>query len=628
MCGIAGLYNFTSKADVDADLLDNMCRVIAHRGPDDQGLFIAGPIGLGMRRLSVIDLSTGKQPIHNEDGTIWTVFNGEIYNFRELRAQLEARGHRFYTKADTEVIVHAYEEYGEECVHHFRGMFGFAVWDRRAQKLFIARDRFGIKPLHYTVCDGALLFGSELKSLLQHPALAAEINYQAFNHYLSYLYTPANETMLKGVFKLPPAHTLTVANGQIKIRQYWDIRPQPDNSLTEDEAIERLRELIRESVKLRLVSDVPIGAFLSGGIDSSSVVATMSALLDRPVKTFSVGFPEADFNETQYAREVAARLGTEHYELEVTTSSLEIIDDLIWCLDEPMGDSSAIPTYLVSRLAREHVTVSLSGDGGDELFAGYQHHVRYQGEAIIDKIPLAVRQTVLAGVSRMMPSGMRGKNLLNLYSQSTADRLINRGTFFNDAQKLQLLAKPAYEKIMKETAGPLFPAEFRRLIERRSLADVLYIDLKRYLPLDILTKVDRMSMAHSLEARVPLLDHKLAEFVATIPTELKLRGKSTKYIFKQAMRDLLPVSILERKKQGFALPLKHWLKREWRGFLLDHLLDDRTRARGLFRADYIEELYRDHCAGRDHSLLLWMLLVFELWCRKFVDERPRPKTTK
>lgn len=620
MCGIAGIYNFQSKNPVNWNLLNSMCKVIAHRGPNDQGIFIDGEIGLGMRRLSIIDLETGRQPVHNEDRTIWTVFNGEIYNFVELRKTLTSLGHEFYTKTDTEVIVHAYEEYGEDCVEYFRGMFAFAVWDSRNNKLFIARDRFGIKPLHYAICNGSLIFGSELKSLLQHPALYPEINYQSLNHYLSYLYTPAQETILKGVYKLPPGHTLICHKGKIQLRQYWDIRPEPDYSLTENAVVEKLRYLIRKAVNYRLVSDVPIGAFLSGGLDSSTIVANMTELLDRPVKTFSVGFPEADFNEAVYARTVAKALGTEHYELEVTPDSLSIVEDLVWFLDEPMGDSSAIPTYLVSKLASQHVTVALSGDGGDEMFAGYDHYLRYQSESIVDKVPQALRKHLFNFIMDLMPTHMRGKNLLQHLSLSHADRFANGSKFFQKSHIYQLLTHDAYQQVMAETTTPLFPVEYHKLLEHHSLANILYVDLKRYLPLDILTKVDRMSMSHSLEVRVPFLDHELAKFIATIPTELKLCRKNPKYILKKTMRHHLPEDIINRKKQGFAIPLKHWFKNEWKHFLLDNLLNETARTRGIIQQEYIVKLYNEHCAGKDHSLQLWMLLVFELWCRKFLDK--------
>lgn len=621
MCGIAGVYNFQSQTPVDKILLNRMCQVIAHRGPNDQGIFIKEAIGLGMRRLSVIDLATGQQPIHNEDQTVWTVFNGEIYNFVELRTKLIACGHKFYTNTDTEVIVHAYEEYGENCVDHLRGMFAFAVWDNNLKKLFIARDRFGVKPLHYAICKGSLIFGSELKSILQHPLLYPEINYQAFHHYLAYLYTPDQETILKGVCKLPPGYTLTCYQGKITLHQYWDIRPQPDYHLTEESVVIELRRLIREAVKYRLVSDVPIGAFLSGGLDSSTVVATMTDLLDHPVKTFSVGFSEADFNESIYAREVAVALGTDHYELEVTPQmALGAMDNLIWFLDEPMGDSSAIPTYLVSQLARQHVTVALSGDGGDEMFAGYDHYVRYQSESIVDKVPQGLRKHLFNFINALMPKGMRGRNLLRHLSLPTVDRLLESRAFFPESQMNQMLTPAAYQHLQEETTNPLFPVEYRKLFEQHSLPNLLYVDLKRYLPLDVLTKVDRMSMAHSLEVRVPLLDQEMAKFVATIPPNLKLYGKNSKYILKQVMRSRLPHSVLNRKKQGFAIPLKYWFKQEWRDFLLDTLLDETTRTRGIIQPAYIIKLYNEHCAGQDHSLHLWMLLVFELWCRRFLDK--------
>lgn len=627
MCGIVGIYNFEFQNSVRWNLINRMCQVITHRGPNDQGIFIDRSIGLGMRRLSIIDLETGQQPVHNEDRSIWTVFNGEIYNFVELRKSLISLGHEFYTKTDTEVIVHAYEEYGEDCVDYFRGMFAFAIWDSRIDKLFIGRDRFGIKPLHYAICNGTLIFGSELKSLLQHPSLYPEINYQALNHYLSYLYTPDQETMLKGVYKLPPGHTLSCYKGKIKIRQYWDIHPEPNYALTEESVVEKLRYLIRKAVNYRLVSDVPIGAFLSGGLDSSTVVANMMDLLNHPVKTFSVGFPEAEFNESVYARQVAKALGTEHYELEVTPDALSIVDDLIWFLDEPMGDSSAIPTYLLSKLASEHVKVALSGDGGDEMFAGYDHYLRYQSEAVVDNVPQKLRKYLFDFIVDVMPTDMRGKNLLQHLSLSHADRFINGSKFFQKPHIYQLLTPDAYQQVINETTAPLFPVKFQKMLEHHSLANILYIDLKRYLPLDILTKVDRMSMSHSLEVRVPLLDHELAKFIATIPPKLKLFGKNSKYILKQTMSNRLPNNIINRKKQGFAIPLKHWFKNEWKQFLLDHLLDDTTQTRGIIQQEYVIKLYNEHCAGKDHSLQLWMLLVFELWCRKFLDKNSFPNFT-
>jgi len=598
-----------------------MCAAMVHRGPDDEGVYIGAgaTAGLAMRRLSIIDLASGRQPVRNESGSIWVVLNGEIYNFRELRRSLEQRGHTFYTGTDTEVIVHLYEEYGADCVSKLRGMFAFALWDARAKTLFLARDRLGIKPLYYVECGGRLAFASELKVLLQLPEVERALNWQAVNHLFTFGTTPASESIVAGVHKLEPGHTLTLVTGAGPVlRRYWDVRFEPDYGRSEHYFTNRLRELLEESVRLHLVSDVPLGAFLSGGIDSSSVVATMARLSGCPVKTFSIGFREPDHDETRYARQVAERFGTEHRELILEPDITGLLDDLAWHLDEPFGDPSAIPTYMVSKLAAEQVTVVLSGDGGDELFAGYDKYRVESRERRYQRLAAPVRP-VLAAVSAAMPEGARGKNFLRHFSLAGAARYLDAQMLFQFDQKRRLFQPAALEHFRNDAWH-----DAAVLLEAANgdwLSSLQYFDLKHYLPLDILTKVDRMSMAHSIEARVPLLDHKLVEFAASVPPEFRLRNGSTKHIFKQALRDILPGAVIDRPKQGFAVPLGHWFRGGLAGFIRDTLLSERCRQRGIFNEGYLERLIGLHERGRPLDLQLWTLLSFELWCRTFLDDQ-------
>ncbi len=617
MCGIAGIFEFESGAKASAEAVRRMCEVIRHRGPDDQGIYCQGPIGLGARRLSIIDLTTGHQPLANEDQSVWVVFNGEIYNFRELRQKLEGLGHRFSTATDTEVIVHLYEEYGVDFVRHLRGMFAIALWDNRAHRLLLVRDRLGIKPLYYWQQANRLVFGSELKCLLQLPGTRPSIDLESLNRYLSLGYIPDPDTIFQGVRKLPPGRLLLVEAPTVREQQYWEL-PWPEESAppSEEECCEQLRELLRESVRLRLVSDVPLGALLSGGIDSSTVVAVMSRLLDRPVKTFSIGFSEEDFNELAYARQVARHLGTEHHELVVRPQAAHLFGRLIGYFDEPFGDASAVPTFLVSQLARESVTVALSGDGGDELFAGYDRYPEASRQRLFDRLPRAFRRNVLLPLSQKLPYGAYGKSYL-------------RRMALNDGLERYLDAVLLPLPIKERLVTPGFRAEVNTLDcsevlrqfvpngHRYLLLDrIVYLDTKTELPGDILTKVDRMSMAHSLEVRVPLLDHRLVEYVARLPMRYKLRGATTKYLFKKAFGDLLPPGILTRRKMGFALPLPHWFAHDLREFLRDVLFDPRALQRGYFNATFVDALVREHARGRrDNSSLLWRLLALEIWHR-------------
>ena len=617
MCGIAGIMSFNGRP-VSSEEMSAMCTAMVHRGPDDEGFYIGPGVGLGMRRLSIIDLQTGRQPVHNEDGTVGVVFNGEIYNFRDLRRKLEQRGHVFSTATDTEVIVHLYEDFGPHCVEHLRGMFAFALWDGRRRQLLLARDRLGIKPLYYAEIAGRLLFASELKAILQLPEVARSLNWRAVSHLFTGLTTPPAESIIEGVRKLEPGHFLLASPGKApQIERYWEVRFEPDYSRSEEDYAEELRERLEESIALHLVSDVPLGAFLSGGIDSSSVVATMARLAPGPVKTFSIGFLERDFNELGYARLVAKRFGTDHHELILEPNVVDILEDLAWHLDEPFGDPSAIPTFMVSKLAADYVTVVLSGDGGDELFAGYDKHLVEGRERSFRFVPARIRR-LLGLLSRLMPEGMRGRNLLRHFSLPEVERCLDNVTLFRLEDKQRLFRKEAFERLSHYDPFRLEAEELKHG-DGHWLTRLQSLDLKRYLPLDILTKVDRMSMAHSIEARVPLLDHKLVEFAATIPPELRLRNGTTKYIFKRALRGLLPDEIIDRPKRGFGVPLGRWFRGQLGDFVRDLLLSETSRRRGIFNTAYIEQLVHQHEKGRERDIQLWTLISFELWCRTVLD---------
>lgn len=617
MCGIAGIFGIDGSPVAQGEV-HAMCQALVRRGPDDEGYFTAGNIGLGMRRLSIIDIATGQQPVSNEDGTIQVVLNGEIYNFRELRQELEAQGHRFSTVSDTEVIVHLYEEYGIGCVDKLRGMFAFALWDANYKKLLVVRDRLGIKPLFFGEFNGKFVFASELKALLQLPWVERNLDFSAVSHLFTFLTTPSDQSIIAGVHKLEPGHLLTIELNQApKIRKYWDVNFTTDTSLDEASTTERLQELLAESVKLRMISDVPIGAFLSGGIDSSAIVATMAGMSDRPVQTFTIGFPEKQYNELEHARVVAKHFGTEHHELVLEPDIVNMMSDLAWHLDEPFGDSSAIPTFMVSKLAAEHVKVVLSGDGGDELFAGYDKYRVEQKERRYRHIPAMIR-SLFGAVGNHMSEGMKGRNFMRHHALNGSHRYLDASTLFDQEEKQSLFSGEVIDSVMR--ADPW--KELLACLDREDthwLSAIQYLDIKNYLPLDILTKVDRMSMANSLEARVPLLDHKLVEFAATIPPNAKLQGGTSKHIFKQAMRGILPDSIIDRPKQGFAVPLGRWFRGELNGFVHDLLLSPTCRARKIFNPDYIEKLLAMQARGRDLDLQLWTMISFELWCQTFLD---------
>jgi asparagine synthase (glutamine-hydrolysing) len=630
MCGIAGIVSLEERA-IAADELHAMCAAMVRRGPDDEGLYLGDGAGLAMRRLSIIDLETGHQPVCNEDASVWVVLNGEIYNYRELRADLERRGHRFATSTDTEVIVHSYEERGEACVEALRGMFGFALWDEERRRLLVARDRLGIKPLYYGIVGGRLLVASELKAILQLPEVERRINWQSLAHYLAYGTSPPGDSFVQGIHKLEPGHRLRWEAGTAPVvERYWDVSFAPDPRRTEAETTEELRARLFESVRYHQVSDVPVGAFLSGGIDSSAVVAAMATTTAARIKTFSIGWREQDYNELPYARLVAQRFGTDHHELVLEPDVMELMEHLAWDLDEPFGDPSAIPTYMVSRLAAQHVKVVLSGDGGDELFAGYDKYVVESWERLGRVLPAPAR-AFLGALGRRWPEHLRGKNSLRHFSLPTHERYLDAGTLFTQDQRERLLTIEVRERI-----GSYEVAQSRlaRLAgwSGHWLSALQDLDLRHYLPLDILTKVDRMSMAHSLESRVPLLDHPFVEFAASIPARWKLHHGQTKYVFVNALRGLLPDEVLDRPKKGFGVPLGRWFRGSLRPMVRELLLSEAARRRGLFDPAAVGHLLSRHDEGRPLDVQLWTLMSCELWCRTFLDgparaERPRHTVT-
>jgi asparagine synthase (glutamine-hydrolysing) len=627
MCGISGFVESSAAPapfgrDAAFTLVHRMCDVIRHRGPDDEGVWVDDGVALGMRRLSIIDLSTGHQPIHNEDRSVWIVFNGEIYNYRELRRELEAAGHRFYTSTDTEVIVHAYEQWGKQAIARLRGMFGLAIWNTRTRALLVARDRIGIKPMHYATVNGRLYFGSELKSLLEAPDLPRDLNPDALDHYLSFLYTPRDGSIFKHVRKLPPGHLLTWHDGRLTVEKYWEIPADETFTGSEADAVDQLRAVLTDAVRSHLISDVPLGAFLSGGIDSSLVVGLMSQVSGARVKTFSIGFDEPEFDELDAARRVAEHFGTEHHEFVVKPDGVGILDRLVSHFDEPFADSSAIPTWYVSEMARRHVTVVLSGDGGDELFGGYDRYVPHPRVVAFDRYsPRALRRVAAIAAARL-PHGVRGKNFLRHVGRDDKGRYLDAIRFFGADEKPALLTPD----VLRLIEGPDPEARLARHFERFARlpwpSQMMRFDAETYLPEDVLTKVDRMSMAHSIESRVPLLDNEVIAFAAALPAALKIKGGRRKHVLKEVAATLLPRDILDRKKQGFGVPLGTWFRGNLRELFADTLLAPAALQRGYFQPAFVSRLVAEHLAGRrDHTLRLWQLVVFERWHRAYVDRR-------
>jgi asparagine synthase (glutamine-hydrolysing) len=591
-----------------------------HRGPDDEGFFVKQHVGMGMRRLKVIDLVTGHQPISNEDGSVWIVFNGEIYNYAELRTELKTKGHKFSTNSDTETIVHLYEEYGIDCVKKLNGMFAFAIWDSRNQSLFIARDRLGVKPLYYFLDDQCFVFGSELKAVMAYDEIPREIDLAALDTFLTAEYIPAPLSIFKNVKKLLPAHRLILKNGDVSIDRYWNIE-FTRLAGSENDLCDQLGELLKDAIRIRLISDVPLGAFLSGGVDSSAVVCLMAELMDRPVKTFSIGFDDPSYNELQYARMIASQFGTEHHEMTIKPNVVDMVEGLIGYLDEPFADVSVFPTYLVSKLAREHVTVVLSGDGGDELFAGYEWYIAHKLEMYYKKLPKLLRNQLIPRLVNSLPPSRRKKGPINKLKRFVEGSLLpgslqhfRWSMFLTEENKRRL-----FSHNFQNSLGHLNGYEhFIEHLGRDDTGDPLWrqqvADINTYLVDDILVKVDRMSMANSLEARTPFLDYRLVEFAASLPSNLKLRGFQTKYLLKRSMEAKLPKIVLNRKKEGFSIPMKNWLKKELCPLMHDLLSPDRIKRKGFFNASYIERLKLDHLEGvANNSHQLWSLMMFEIW---------------
>ena len=609
---------------VEAAQVHRMCQSIVHRGPDDEGIYAQGPIGLGMRRLSIIDLSGGHQPIHNEDKSVWIVYNGEIYNFPELRRELEQRGHQFYTRTDTEIIVHLYEELGADCVKKLRGMFAIALYDERRQSLLLARDRLGKKPLHYALHQGRLLFGSEIKTILAVAPELAEVNPEGLLQYFYFGYIPDPYTAFRHIHKLPPGHLMEYVGGKTSIREYWDVPAygtQP--AMSEEECLGELERRLAEAVRIRLISDVPLGALLSGGVDSSIIVALMARASSQPVKTFSIGFEAEKFNEAEYARLVAERFGTDHHELILNPDLEETLMFLSGMLEEPFGDSSMLPTYYVSRMARQHVTVALSGDGGDELFAGYDRYLVAMERRKFDRIPNWLGRLYRDQVHPWVPAGMYGKNLAWNASLSARDRYLDDISHFPALHRERSLFSKDFLATASHLPNPLqqWQHYYDEAPAKDSLSRLLYLDTKTYLTADILAKVDRMSMATSLEVRVPMLDHEFVEWVAALPVDWKFRTGTRKFILKKLAERLgIPPALLHRRKQGFQLPLVEWMRDSMKDQFLRVLLEPRTLQRGYFKPEAVRALVDEHVQGRrNRSGLLWRMLVLELWNRNFME---------
>lgn len=624
MCGIAGIVRH-DRALVDRDLLGRMNEAIRHRGPDDDGFYFSEGVGLAMRRLSIIDLKGGQQPIHNQDRTAWIVFNGEIYNYRELRRQLEAAGHEFYTDSDTEAIIHAYDQYGTDCPKYLRGMFAFAIWDERNRSLFLARDRMGKKPLLYAQAGGQLIFASEFSALLLHPDVSRDVDYEAIHHYLSFICVPAPLTAYRAIRKLEPGHWLLWQNGEMKIERYWQLDFTRKSNLSEQEAGERVIELLREAVRIRLMSEVPLGAFLSGGIDSSAVVALMGQESSERVKTFSIGFEEQDFSELHHARRVAERVGADHHEFIVRPNAMEVLPTLIEHYGEPFADSSAIPSYYVSRETRRYVTVALNGDGGDECFAGYERYAAMNLAQRYTALPGVVREGVIGNVLRTIPGERpavlrRAKRFAEAASMTPIDRYLRWVSAFTEDAKSSLYS----EKFRHESNGWHSASILKPWFARANGAGIvdatLLTDTMTYLPNDLLVKMDIASMAVSLEARSPFLDHHLMEFAASLPQKYKLRGLTTKYLLKRVLKGLVPTENLTRSKMGFGVPIGHWFRGVMQSFLRETLLSDKASSRGLFKPEAVRGLLDQHVSHKqDHSHRLWSLLMLELWFDRFID---------
>ena len=651
MCGLAGVFQRNGDK-VDPDLLVRMTRTLAHRGPDEEGYLLNAPspprllsingsapfrghmqggsgnVGLGHRRLSIIDLSSGQQPLANEDGTVWVVFNGEIYNFRSLVAELEAKGHRFRTRSDTEVVVHAWEEWGEEAVKRFRGMFAFALWDERQQLLWLARDRVGKKPLYYLLDDDRLLFGSEIKAILEMPGVRREIDLEALSDYLSLLYIPSPKTIFRSIKKLPAAHQLIVGRESAQISCYWDLSFHDPHRTSDGQMIEEFLGILDEATRMRMMSEVPLGAFLSGGVDSSGIVALMARASEAPVLTNSISFSEARYNEVEYARQIAKLYGTNHHEFHVTPEAIRVIEKLAWHYDEPFADSSAVPTYYVSETARRRVTVALSGDGGDENFAGYRRYwLDVRENAVRNFLPGSLGPSLFKWLGRLYPKAdylprvFRGKAFLSNVARDPVDAYFYTVSALHESDKDLVLNHDVARRLGDYDTAELFRNVYRAAPAPDHLSRIQYLDIKTYLCEDILTKVDRASMAVSLEVRCPLLDHVFMEYVARIPADRKLVGPRGKHIFKAALRRYLPDDVLDRPKMGFGVPLAEWMRRDLKEYARELVMDGEATRTYLHRP-HVDRLWREHSVGvRNRSTELWAIMMLNLWHRRFVESQ-------
>lgn len=622
MCGICGVFEFDRREPFPDAYIRKMTDAIVHRGPDDEGMYTDAGLGFGFRRLSIIDVSGGHQPISNEDGSLWVMLNGEIYNYPELRRELDSKGHKFSTHSDTETIVHLYEDYGEKCFERLRGMFAIALWDSRERKLLLARDRVGKKPLYYAADGKRVVFGSELKAILPAGNLNLDVDPQALCDYFSFGYIPAPKTIYRSVRKLQPGHYLVVSRTGAREESYWNFNFEKVENRSEDEWCEILRHELCEATRIRLMSEVPLGAFLSGGVDSSAVVANMSRLLQRPIETCSIGFDEPEYDEAGYARDVAGFLHTTHHEQVVKPDALEVMDKLVWHYDEPFADSSAVPTYYVSRIARQHVTVALGGDGGDETFAGYRRYRFDKFENDLRRhVPPFLRRNVFGPLGRMYPPlawaprVFRAKATLESLSRSPLGGYFNSISIFRPGEKQYLFTGDFKRTLAGYDSMDVLQHHYDRAGTEDLLSRIQYVDIKTYLPDDILAKVDRASMAVSLEVRAPLLDQKLMECAARIPSSLKLNGGNGKYIFKKAIANQVPAEVLDRRKQGFAVPLNRWFRKELREMTHEILFNNDD---GVLDRNCLTKIWTEHQKGTyDRSAHLWSVLMYRKWRQMF-----------
>lgn len=631
MCGIAGKLNFNFQKPVEAGLMRKMAQTLKHRGPDDEGVYTKGGVGLALRRLSIIDLSAAAhQPMANEEQNIWIVFNGEIYNFPELKKELIKKGHRFSSASDTETILHLYEEYGKDCLKYLRGMFAFAIWDERKKRLFLARDRIGKKPLYYFHDNQSFIFASEIKAILEDSQVKRKVNFTAINHYLTFHYVPSPQTAFDNIFKLSPAHFLIWEKGKINIERYWTLKYEPKTNLTEKEACRQILTRLEEATKVRLISDVPLGAFLSGGADSSSIVALMSKLTKEPVKTFSIGFEEGFYNELPFARMVAKAFNADYHEFLVKPKALEVLPQLVWHYGEPFADSSALPAFYVAQMAKDYVKVALNGDGGDENFGGYR---RYYFDGLMNhyhKLPSLIREEILNKAIKTLPfTGSASVNLflqkLKVLSKNSSDFQPQRHLWllywFNYNLKEKLYSSDFKERMKEKDPLELMTKSYKEFGNfTNSLNNMISVEVNTYLPDDLLVKMDVACMANSLEARSPLLDHKFMEFAATLPVGFKIKNGERKYIFKKALEKLLPKEIIYRKKKGFTPPVDEWFRGEMKDYAHQVLLDSKTLNRNYFKKEGITKLLNEHCQAKiNYGEAIWALVFLELWHRTFID---------